>query len=384
MDFGDTSEEAAFRAELREWLSSNALRMSTSHFGPPDVDARRSWSVQLAAAGYAGLSWPAEHGGRGASPKIDAIFLDEMARARAVPHLGVIGIGMAGPTIIHWGTEAQRARYLPRILDASEIWCQGFSEPGAGSDLAGITTRAVLDGDHWVVNGQKVWSSYAHLADWCILLVRTDPVAARHQGLSFLLLDMRSPGVEVRPLPQLTGDPEFNEIFLTDVRVPRTSMLGEPGQGWSVAMTTLGAERGTFAISLVASLEAHLREVLDQARRPRRDGVVPAEDVEVRRRLARHWVDIQALRATASRTLSRLAATGDAGADAPGIKLGWSQVAQQLTHLALEIAGDDGLSPTSGSAYAKLRSRGNSIEMGTSEIVRGLIAERALGLPRSR
>jgi alkylation response protein AidB-like acyl-CoA dehydrogenase len=236
----------------------------------------------------------------------------------------------------------------------------------------------VLDGDAWVVNGQKVWSSYAHLADWCILLTRTDPVSARHQGLTMLLLDMRSPGVEVRPLPQLTGEHEFNEIFLTDVRVPRSATLGLAGEGWAVAMTTLGAERGTFAISLVANLEAQLRTVLDDARRGAGD------DPEVRRRLARHWVEVQALRAAACRTLSQLAATGDAGPGAPGIKLAWSQTTQQLIQLALEIAGEDGVGARSSWAYDKLRSRGNTIEMGTSEIVRGLVAERVLGLPRSR
>ena len=224
MDFRDTAEEAAFRAELRAWFAANlpagwADRDPT--VGLEDVDFLRAWSRKLFDAGYAGITWPKEYGGLGLPPTFQGIYLEEMARHDAPAHIGVIGLGMAGPTILAWGSDEQKARYLSPLLAGEEVWCQGFSEPGAGSDLAAARTRAELDGDEWVVNGQKVWSSYAHIADWCILVVRTDPEAERHRGLSYLLVDMHAPGVEVRPLRQITGDPEFNEIYFTDVRVPR-------------------------------------------------------------------------------------------------------------------------------------------------------------------
>ena len=291
---------------------------------------------------------------------------------------------MAGPTILAWGTEEQKRRHAARILDATEVWCQGFSEPGAGSDLAGVRTRAELDGDHWVVNGQKVWSSWAHIADWCILLVRTDPDAPRHRGLSYLLLDMHAPGVEVRPLTQITGDPEFNEIFLTDVRVPRESMLGQPGDGWQVAMTTLGHERGSFGLALTARLEVLLHQAIELAQTRHPDGSRPADDQSIRRRLAQQWIELQALRTTALRSLSTLLESGVPGPESTAIKLGWSESAQRLTHLGREIAGPAALEAGGYWAYQQLRSRGNTIEAGTSEVLRGIIAERVLGLPRSR
>ena len=236
MNLRDTPDEAAFRAELRDWLDANLPEQLRGHRGGAarfEGELGREWSRKLGEAGYAGLTWPREYGGVGAPYSHQAIFLEEMTRSEAPQHIGVIGLGMAGPTIIAHGTDEQKSRYLSKILTAEEIWCQGFSEPGAGSDLAALRTSAVLDasGDHFVVNGQKVWSSYAHLADWCILVVRTDPDAPKHQGLTYLLVDMHLPGVEVRPLRQITGEAEFNEIFFTDVLVSREHMLGDVGQG---------------------------------------------------------------------------------------------------------------------------------------------------------
>jgi alkylation response protein AidB-like acyl-CoA dehydrogenase len=297
---------------------------------------------------------------------------------------------MAGPTIVAWGSDEQKSRYLAKLLSGEEVWCQGFSEPGSGSDLAGARTRAVLDGDEWVVNGQKVWSSWAHIADWCILVVRTDPDADKHRGLSYLLVDMHSPGVEVRPLKQITGDPEFNEIFFTDVRVPRESMLGQPGEGWNVAMTTLLHERGTLGFALTAALERQVRNLVRLARQRTADGNRPADDPVVRDRIAQQWIDLQALRFTNYRSLTTLAKTGVPGPEGSIAKLHWSETNQRLTKLALSLQGLaaqlDGESAVWDGywQYQQLRSRGNTIEAGTSEILRNIIAERVVGLPRSR
>ena len=392
MDFRDTPEEASFRAELRAWFAANlpeGWRDRTPEVGRHDDAFLREWSRKLYDAGYVGLTWPKEFGGGGAPYTHQGIYLEEAARADAPEHLGVIGLGMAGPTIIAWGTDEQKARYLPPLLSGEEVWCQGFSEPGSGSDLAGARTRAVLDGDEWVVNGQKVWSSYAHLADHCILVVRTDPEASKHKGLSYLLVDMHSPGVEVRPLRQITGDPEFNEIYFTDVRVPRESMLGKPGDGWSVAMTTLLHERGTLGFALTAALEKAVYRLIDTAREVGVDGTRPADDPVLRDRIAQHWIDLQALRYTNYRSLTSLVKTGVPGPEGSVAKLHWSEVNQRLTKLAIDLLGPAGQLDGEGGfwdgywTYQQLRSRGNTIEAGTSEILRNIIAERVVGLPRS-
>ena len=389
MDFHDSPDEAAFRVELRDWLRDNWSEPEPSA-GPPEVEFHQEWSRKLHQAGYVGLTWPTEYGGRGLSPTYQAIYYEETARSGAPGHIGVIGLNMAGPTIIAWGSEEQKARHLRPLLAADEIWCQGFSEPGSGSDLAGARTRAVLDGDHWVVNGQKVWSSHAHVADWCILVVRTDPDAPKHKGLSYLLVDMHSPGIEVRPLRQLSGGAEFNEIFFTDVRVPAESILGKPGDGWKVAMTTLLHERGTLSFALAAALQRNLDLLVDLAGKPGPDGRVPADDPLVRDAIAREWIELQGLRFTNYRMLSTLLRTGTPGPEGSIGKLVWSEANQRLTKLALSLqgmcgtlTGDD--APLRGFwQYQQLRSRGNTIEAGTSEILRNITAERVLGLPRSR
>ena len=386
MDLRDTPEEATFRAGLRTWLEEHlpdelrGHRGGAARFHEPEM---RAWSRAQYDAGYSGLTWPKEYGGGGAPYTHQAIFLEEMARAEAPPHIGVIGLGMAGPTIIAHGTEEQKSRYLMPILSAAEIWCQGFSEPDAGSDLAGVRTSARLDGHRFVVDGQKVWSSFAHIADWCILLTRSDPDSTRHSGLTYLVVDMHAPGVEVRPLRQITGEAEFNEIFFSGVDVPVENVLGEVGGGWQVAMTTLLHERGTLGFALQAALEVQIRKLQALARDR---GADPLQ----RDRIAREWIEMQALRYTNYRALSQLVKTGMPGPEGSISKLVWSEANQRVTKLALELLGPDASLGEDNAPYAgywqyqQLRSRGNTIEAGTSEILRNIVAERVLGLPRSR
>jgi alkylation response protein AidB-like acyl-CoA dehydrogenase len=388
MDFRDSPEEAAFREELRGWLRTNLPADWTERdptVGRWDLDFGKDWTRRLYEGGYAGLTWPAEYGGRGLPPTYQAIYLEETARADAPDHIGVIGLGMAGPTIIAHGTPEQKQQHLDKILSGETIFCQGFSEPGSGSDLASVRTRAELDGDEWVINGQKVWSSYAHIADYCILLTRSDPAAAKHRGLTYFLLDMHLPGVEVRPLKQITGDPEFNEIFLTDVRVPAAAVVNQVGAGWNVAMTTLLHERGTLGFALTARLDALFRRLVTTARK-----LGAADDPLVRDQMAQLFVDLQGLRFTNYRGLTALLKTGVPGPEGSIVKLHWSETNQRLTKLALELLGPDSQLTGDGGfwsgywQYQQLRSRGNTIEAGTSEVLRNIVAERVLSLPRSR
>jgi alkylation response protein AidB-like acyl-CoA dehydrogenase len=382
VDLRDTPAEAAFRAEARAWIEANIPDELRGHRGGAGrfEEAGREWSRKLHDAGYAGLTWPVEYGGGGAPYTHQAILLEELARAEAPQHVGVIGLGMAGPTIIAHGTEEQKARYLAKILSAENVWCQGFSEPGAGSDLSAVRTRADLRGDTFVVNGQKVWSSFAHFADFCILVTRSDPESQRHAGLTYMIVDMHAPGVEVRPLRQITGEAEFNEIFFSDVEVPRENVLGEIGDGWTVAMTTLLHERGTLGFALTGALDVAVRKLLALVRER---GV---DDPRLLDRVAREWIELQALRYTNYRSLTTLVQTGIPGPEGSVAKLRWSEANQRLTKLALEILGDEA-QLTEGDGFwqhHQLRSRGNTIEAGTSEILRNIVAERVLGLPRSR
>ena len=392
MDFRDTPEEAKFRAELRAWLESNIPKSwkERGHVsGRTDEAISKEWSKKLYDAGYSGLTWPKEFGGAGAPYTHQAIFLEESARAEPPEHIGVIGLGMAGPTIIAHGTDEQKKRHLQPILSGEEVWCQGFSEPGSGSDLASLRTKGVDDGDSFVVNGQKVWSSFAHIADWCILLVRTDPDAPKHDGITYLLVDMHSDGVEVRPLKQITGDPEFNEIFFSDVRVPKKIVFGDTNAGWKIAMTTLLHERGTLGFALTARLEVMVRHLIDLAKQTSVNGHSAAEDPLFRDRIVDQWIQLQALRFTNYRALTGLVKTGVPGPEGSIAKLHWSESNQRLTKLALEILGANSQIDAGGAwngfwQYQQLRSRGNTIEAGTSEVLRNIIAERVLGLPRSR
>ena len=386
MDLRDTPDEGQFRSELRAWLEANLAAGLPGHPGGParfSDDAVRDWSRALYEAGYVGLTWPKEYGGGGKPYSYQAIFLEEVARAEAPQHLGVIGLGMAGPTIISHGTEAQKARHLQPILSASEIWCQGFSEPDAGSDLSAVRTTARLETSCFVVDGQKVWSSYAHIAEWCLLITRSDPSSERHAGLTYLIVDMKAPGVEVRPLRQITGEAEFNEIFFSGVEVPVENVLGDVGGGWQVAMTTLLHERGTLGFALTASLEVTVRKLIELARDR---GATPLQ----RDAIAREWIELQALRYTAYRSLSAPMKTGVPGPEGSILKLQWSEANQRVTKLALELLGPDAQLLAENAPYGgywqhmQLRSRGNTIEAGTSEILRNIVAERVLGLPRSR
>ncbi len=364
MNLRDSPDEAAYRAQVREWLEANL-----------PADPGVEWSRKMYEAGFVGITWPEEYGGKGAPYSHQAIILEEFARAEAPSHVNVIGLGMAGPTIMAHGTEEQKRRYLPRILSAEEIWCQGFSEPGAGSDLSAVRTRIELQNGHFLVNGQKVWSSIAHLADFCILVGRGDPDSQRHAGLTYVIANMRAPGVEVRPLQQITGEAEFNEIFFTDVEVPRENLLGEIGGGWQVAMTTLLHERGTLGFALTGTLEAQVQKLIALAKQR------AADDPIIRDRVAQEWIELQALKLTNYRSLTTLMQTGIPGPEGSGSKLHWSEQNQRLTKLAMEILeGED----DPYWRYQQLRSRGNTIEAGTSEILRNIIAERVLGLPRGR
>src|SRR5919197_3638384 len=364
MNLRDTSEEAAYRAEVRAWLARNL-----------PAEPGREWSRKLHEAGYAAPVWPTEYGGRGASYSEQAIILEELARAEAPHHVNVIGIGMAGPTIMAHGDDAHKRRFLPRILSADDVWCQGFSEPDAGSDLSAVRTRIEPRGDHFLVNGQKVWSSFAHTADFCLLLGRSEMTSERHAGLSYVIADMHAPGVEVRPLRQLTGEAEFNEIFFTDVVVARENLLGEIGGGWQVAVTTLLHQRASLGFALAGTLERQVRKLVPLARER------ALADPLLRDRVAQAWIELQALKLTNYRSLTTFVEMGMPGPEGSGSKLHWSEQNQRLTKLALEILDgeEDGYW-----RHQQLRSRGNTIEAGTSEILRNIIAERVLGLPRSR
>jgi alkylation response protein AidB-like acyl-CoA dehydrogenase len=380
MDLRDTPEQAQFRAEVRAWIDANlpeekrGSRGGAQRFDDPFM---REWSKRLYEAGYAGLTWPKEFGGAGAPYSHQALLYEELAAAQAPPHIGVIGLGMAGPTIIAHGTDEQKARYLQPLLAADEIWCQGFSEPDAGSDLAAARTRAERKGDVYVVNGQKVWSSFAHIADFCILVTQSDPEAPRYRNLTYLIVDMHAPGVEVRPLRQITGEAEFNEIFFSDVEVPVENRLDEEGNGWAVAMTTLLHERGTLGFALTATLDGVVNRLLEEARE-RQPGEL------VREAIAREWIELQALRYTNYRALGTLERTGIPGPEGSGVKLRWSEANQRLTKLARELRGPDGILDDGWWNHQQLRSRGNTIEAGTSEVLRNIIAERVLGLPKGR
>jgi alkylation response protein AidB-like acyl-CoA dehydrogenase len=364
VDLRDSPDEAAFREHVRAWLVDNL-----------PAEPGREWSRRLYDAGFAGLTWPEEYGGRGAPYSHQAIALEEFAKVGAPNHMNVIALGMAGPTIMVHGTEEQKQRYLPKMLTAEEIWCQGFSEPGAGSDLSAVRTRVEPADGGFRVTGQKVWSSLAHLADFCILLGRGEPGSQRHAGLTYVIVDMHAPGVEVRPLRQITGEAEFNEIFFSDVQVPGDNLLGEVGGGWQVAMTTLLHERGTLGFALTGVLDAQVQRLIALVKER------AADDPIIRDRVAQEWIELQALKLTNYRSLTTLMQTGIPGPEGSGSKLHWSEQNQRLTKLALEILGgeDDGYW-----GYQQLRSRGNTIEAGTSEILRNIIAERVLGLPRSR
>jgi alkylation response protein AidB-like acyl-CoA dehydrogenase len=394
VDLRDTPEEAAFRAELRAWLETNLPEERRGGRGGAqrfDDSFGRAWSKLLYEGGYAGLTWPKEYGGAGAPYSFQAIFYEEMARANAPGHVGVIGLGMAGPTIMAHGSEEQKQAHLSKILSAEEIWCQGFSEPNAGSDLASLQTEARIDGDHYVVNGQKVWTSYGWIGDWCELVVRTDPNVPKHKGLSVLLIDMKSPGVEVRPLKQMTGESEFNELFFRDVRVPAANVLGKVNDGWNVAVSTLMYERGSYGARLHLLFKRNINRLIELSHKFQKNGHPAAQDPITRQKLAQCYAEIEIMRWNQLRAFSRITATGVPGPEGSIQKIFWSELNQRVQQIAQEIfgpygqllAGDKQAVDNGIWSYGYLRTRGNTIEAGTSEVQRNIIGHFVLGLPRS-
>jgi alkylation response protein AidB-like acyl-CoA dehydrogenase len=386
VDLTLSPKEEAFRDELREWLAANNPGAEPTG-DEAAFQFRREWQRRLNQAGWAGVSWPKEYGGRGATLIEQAIFNEETVRAQTPTVANVLGIAMGGPTVIAHGTEEQKRRYLPPILSADEIWCQGFSEPESGSDLASLKTRAVRDGGEWVVTGQKVWTTFAHHAKWCMLVARTDPDAPKHKGLTYFLMDMEQEAVQVRPLRQITGEAEFNELFIEEARIPHENIVGGEGNGWAVAITTLMHERFTLAFGLQAAAQIALGQLVEKARSSRgRDGAPASEDPVIRQRLAQLMIEAEVLRLNAYRGLSAIMRSGVPGPEGSLGKWHWSEVNQSLTELAMEIAGPRAMLRESDQnwSYRFLRARANSIEGGTTEILKNIVAERVLGLPRMR
>jgi alkylation response protein AidB-like acyl-CoA dehydrogenase len=393
MDLRYSPEDLAFREATRRWLQANVPGEE-----PATLDARRAWHRQLYDAGYVGMGWPVAYGGRGATPLQQAIVADEMARAGAPAPINPLGIAIVGPTIIVHGTEVQKHRYLRKILAAEELWCQLYSEPNAGSDLASLRTRAEDRGDHFVVNGQKIWTSGGPIADWGLLLARTDTAVAKHKGISCFLISMRQPGVEVRPLRQITGSAHFSEVFMTDARVEKADVVGRLGQGWEIAQTTLSYERGGNSLARVTRYAAAFHQLLRAVRALRRGGRPLLEDPAVRGKLGRIYADLEVQRYAALRILSALEKGESPGAAASITKLSYSEFEKRYHELVQEILGPwaqtihsdvdgfTGVDTSSGEpgtwATAFLWSRAGTIYAGSSEIQKNIIGERVLGLPK--
>jgi alkylation response protein AidB-like acyl-CoA dehydrogenase len=391
MDLRDSPSHARFREEACRWLRANRPPTLPAAAGAPErVAFARAWQRRLHEGGWAGIAWPAAYGGRGAGAMESLIWFEEYARARAPSLIQLsVGTSLVGPTLIDHGQEWQRKRFLAPILRGDELWCQGFSEPNAGSDLAALRTRGELRGDEIVVTGQKIWTSFAHQADWCILVVRTDPDAPKHRGLTFLLVDMKSPGITVRPLREMTGEAWFNEVFFDAVRVPRAHVVGEIDRGWDVVVGTLSVERGSSAQH--ARLEVDVERLLALAKRTPYRGRPASRDPRLRRVLAELAAGARVLRMTSYRNAARLEETGRPGPEGSILKLAWSELDQRVKDTALEILGLAGLVPEGDPlavedgywAHELLWSRASTIYAGTSEVQRNIIAQRALGLPRS-
>jgi alkylation response protein AidB-like acyl-CoA dehydrogenase len=365
MDLSYTQEQDAFREEIREWLRKNVPDPPLASAGTREgFGAHRSWERRLSDAGYGGISWPVEYGGRGADVVLQAIFEEGYLLSGAPERVTVVGQKLMGPTLMAHGTEEQKSRWLPRILSAEDIWSQGFSEPGAGSDLAAIKTKAELSDGHFVVNGQKIWTSYGAFADWMFALVRTDPGAERHHGITFLAIDMRTEGVDARPIVQLDGHAGFAEVFFTDVRVPAENVIGDVNDGWRVAMTTLGAEREAPA----RPAARYLRDLRELA--------TMTDDHDA---LAALYVEAKCYEHASRRTLSRLAAGEEIGVDASVTKLLWSELERRLFEIGFDVTGMD---HTEAWWSKYWYARAATIYAGTSEIQKNIVAERILGLPR--
>jgi alkylation response protein AidB-like acyl-CoA dehydrogenase len=388
MDLRFTAEEEAFRREIAGWLDaqlSGEFAVVRGRGGPGDehalLDERRAWERRLGEAGWSCIGFPKAYGGRDATLAQQVIFYEEYARAGAPGRLGHIGEGLLGPTVLAFGSEAQKQRFLPAIVRGEEVWCQGYSEPNAGSDLANVQTRARLEGGEWVIEGQKVWTSWAQWADWCFAVCRSDPASSRHHGLVYLLVPMRQPGVEVRPIVQITGTSEFSEVFFNGARTAAENVVGAPGEGWKVAMGTLAFERGASTLGQQLSFENELREVIEAAKRNGR-----ARDPLIRQRLAQAWIGLQLQRYNALRTLS--GGGSQLSREAMITKLFWATWHRSLGKLAMDVLGPEAeiaeAAPYELTPLQRLFlfTRSDTIYAGSNQIQRNLIAQRALGLPR--
>jgi alkylation response protein AidB-like acyl-CoA dehydrogenase len=380
--------DARFRDELRAWLRAHPPPPIDTAATAADVAVLREWQRTLHTGGWVAVHWPVEYGGRGASFTQVAIYNEELARAGAPQILGRAGITLVGPTLLAHGTEEQRRRWIPRILTGNDVWCQLFSEPDAGSDLTNLSTRAEKHEGLYVVNGQKVWSSHARFSNWGIALVRTDQDARPHKGISMLAIPMTAKGVDVRPLRQLTGESEFNEVFLDHVEVPVDNLIGPEHEGWRVANTTLANERGA---TFIWKQQVLCREAIDRLIKTcARRGVI--DDPVVRQRLVQTWIEVEIFRLHNDRTLTRLSRGEELGAESSIVKLWWAGVSQRVYETATAVLGADALLGSEDAhaldrgcwAHELLATRANSIQGGTSEIQRNIIGERLLGLPRER
>jgi alkylation response protein AidB-like acyl-CoA dehydrogenase len=394
MDLNYTAEDKAFRQQVRRWLEENIPKKR-----PETLDERRAWHRKLYEAGYLGMGWPKEYGGQEARPMEQAIVGEELARANAPASLNGLGIGIVAPTLIHHGTEHQKQEHVSRILTAEELWCQLYSEPNSGSDLASLQCRADVNGDEFIINGQKIWTSGAINADWGILLARTDRSAPKHQGISCIMLDMHQPGVEVRPLKQISGSSEFCEVFFTNVRVNADNLVGEMNAGWRIAQTTLSYERGGNVLSRVVRLQEMYSRMIEVCQALKRNGKPAIEDPNVRQKLGEIYAEVEVLRYAALRLLSRLEKGQRPGPEASISKLHYSELDKHVQELFLDILGPyglqtEGLPPEyalhadsdfgeAGSwAYSFFWSRAGTIYAGSSEIQKNILGERVLGLPK--
>jgi alkylation response protein AidB-like acyl-CoA dehydrogenase len=379
MDLTFNEPELAFRDELRSWFAENDPGVEPEGDEDGHYRWRRDFQRRLAGGGWAAVHWPREYGGRGATLTESAIFFEELGRSGAPLPANALGLLLAGPTIMTWGTQEQKDRYLTPILTAEEVWCQGFSEPEAGSDLASVKTRAVKEGDDWVVTGQKVWTSGAQYSKWCMLLARTDPEVPKHKGLTYFILDMEQDGVKVLPLRQITGEPEFNELFIDSAHIPAENVLGGVGNGWKVALTTLMNERAGLGFFLQVRLRQLLDQLIEEAA-----GRGLLNDPVIVDRLGELHLRAEVLRLTAYRGLAATEKYGEPGPEGSLVKWMWSDANQQLTQFAADLLGPKALRAGDRWAYELLRARGNSIEGGTTEVLKNIVAERVLGLPKAR
>ncbi len=397
MDYLLTPEEEAFKSRFHAWLEDNIPDgfLRPEYPIPEGWDERvriyREFQRKLYEAGYAGITYPKEYGGRAGTIMEQTIVTEGLAPwVLKLGDINAMGNGMAGPTIMACGTEAQKQRFIAKLLTGEHIWCQAFSEPNAGSDLAALSTRAENEGEYYRINGQKIWTSMAHLADYCLLLARTDPKARKHKGLSYFIMDMKLPGITVRPVIQMTGEHEFNELFLDDVRIPADMLIGEEGQGWRIALTTLEFERVMGDVSIVSACWQQYEYLLEMAQKIRRQGRPASKDPNIRRKLAECFIDLMVVRHIGYRNLSKMACGERPGPEGSIGKLYWSELIQRMAELSMEIQGPQSqfikgssLSIDNGWwQYEFLHSSAYPIGGGTSEIQRNIIAERVLGLPR--